>query len=247
MTDPGDLARYVAESTAPRHIAGVCARTTLTLSAHLIARWLALQDVPEWEPRYNVCPTQDQMVVRARDGEPEAVKLRWGLVPWWASDLSVGSRMINARAEGVDTKPAFRDAFRERRCLVLVDGFYEWQAIPGQKRRRPYAVRMPDNSPFVLAGLWESWRNRTTREVVQTCTVVTTTPNAFMARLHDRMPVILDPASYGAWLNPATPAADALSMLRPYDGAAALSAYPVSTYVNSPAHDDAKCLEPEAA
>jgi putative SOS response-associated peptidase YedK len=247
LTDPGDLARYVAESTAPRHIAGVCARTTLTLSAHLIARWLALQDVPEWEPRYNVCPTQDQMVVRARDGEPEAVKLRWGLVPWWASDLSVGSRMINARAEGVDTKPAFRDAFRERRCLVLVDGFYEWQAIPGEKRRRPYAVRMPDNSPFVLAGLWESWRNRTTREVVQTCTVVTTTPNAFMARLHDRMPVILDPASYGAWLNPATPAADALSMLRPYDGAAALSAYPVSTYVNSPAHDDAKCLEPEAA
>jgi putative SOS response-associated peptidase YedK len=247
LTDPGDLARYVAESTAPRHIPGVCARTTLTLSAHLIARWLALQDVPEWEPRYNVCPTQDQMVVRARDGEPEAVKLRWGLVPWWASDLSVGSRMINARAEGVDTKPAFRDAFRERRCLVLVDGFYEWQAIPGEKRRRPYAVRMPDNSPFVLAGLWESWRNRTTREVVQTCTVVTTTPNAFMARLHDRMPVILDPASYGAWLNPATPAADALSMLRPYDGAAALSAYPVSTYVNSPAHDDAKCLEAEAA
>jgi putative SOS response-associated peptidase YedK len=247
LTDPGDLARYVAESTAPRHIAGVCARTTLTLSAHLIARWLALQDVPEWEPRYNVCPTQDQMVVRARDGEPEAVKLRWGLVPWWASDLSVGSRMINARAEGVDTKPAFRDAFRERRCLVLVDGFYEWQAIPGEKRRRPYAVRMPDNSPFVLAGLWESWRNRTTREVVQTCTVVTTTPNAFMARLHDRMPVILDPASYGAWLNPATPSADAMSMLRPYDGAAALSAYPVSAYVNSPAHDDAKCLEPEAA
>ncbi len=247
MTDPSDLARYVAQSTAPRHIAGVCARTTLTLSAHLIARWLALQDVPEWAPRYNVCPTQDQMVVRARDGEPEAVKLRWGLVPWWASDLSVGSRMINARAEGVDTKPAFRDAFRERRCLVLVDGFYEWQAIPGEKRRRPYAVRMPDNSPFVLAGLWESWRNRTTREVVQTCTVVTTTPNAFMASLHDRMPVILDPASYGAWLNPATPAADALSMLRPYNGAAALSAYPVSTYVNSPAHDNAKCLEPEAA
>jgi putative SOS response-associated peptidase YedK len=225
----------------------VCARTTLTLSAHLIARWLALQDVPDWEPRYNVCPTQDQMAVRARDGEPEAVRLRWGLVPWWATDLSAGARMINARAEGVDTKPAFRDAFRERRCLILVDGFYEWQTIPGQKGRRPYAVRMPGDHPFALAGLWESWRNKTTREITQTCTVVTTAANAFMAPLHDRMPVILDPASYSVWLDPATPAVDALSLLRPYDGPETLCAYPVSRYVNSPAHDDARCLETEAA
>jgi putative SOS response-associated peptidase YedK len=187
------------------------------------------------------------MTVRARQGEPEAVRMRWGLVPWWASDLSAGARMINARAEGIETKPAFRDAFRERRCLILVDGFYEWQTIPGEKRRRPYAVRMPDNHPFVLAGLWESWRNRTTREITQTCSVITTAANVFMEPLHDRMPVILDAASYSTWLDPATKPADALSLLRPYDGAEILSAYPVSTYVNSPAHDDATCLELDAA
>jgi putative SOS response-associated peptidase YedK len=224
----------------------MCARTTLTLSAHLIARWLALTDVPPWEPRYNVCPTQDQMAVRLRDGEPEAVLLRWGLVPPWAPDLGVGNRMINARGETVDTKPAFRDAFRSRRCLILVDGFYEWQAIPGVKRKVPFAVRLADGVPFALGGLWESWHARGSTETIETCTVVTTAANPLMMPIHDRMPVILDPSAYGAWLDPATPTATASALVRPYAGPGLL-AYPVSTHVNSPAHDDAACLEPVAA
>jgi putative SOS response-associated peptidase YedK len=224
----------------------MCARTTLTLSAHLIARWLALRDDPPWEPRYNVCPTQDQLAVRLRDGEPEAVRLRWGLVPSWATDLSVGSRMINARGETVDAKPAFRDAFRSRRCLILVDGFYEWQAIPGAKRRVPYAIRMTDGVPFVLAGLWESWRANGADDTVETCTVVTTAANPLVAPIHDRMPVILDPSAYSVWLDPTTPPAVATALLAPYGGQA-LYAYPVSTHVNTPAHDDARCLEPVAA
>jgi putative SOS response-associated peptidase YedK len=224
----------------------MCARTTLTLSAHLIARWLALQDVPPWEPRYNVCPTQDHLAVRLRDGDPEAVRLRWGLVPSWATDVSVGSRMINARGETVDTQPAFRDAFRSRRCLILVDGFYEWQAIPGAKRKVPHIVRMTDGVPFVLAGLWESWRARGAEAPVETCTVVTTTANPLLAPIHDRMPVILDPSAYRMWLDPTTPAAVATALLRPYRGPG-LYAYPVSTHVNTPAHDDARCLEPVAA
>jgi putative SOS response-associated peptidase YedK len=224
----------------------MCARTTLTLSAHLIARWLALHDVPAWEPRYNVCPTQDQLAVRLRDGEPETVRLRWGLVPPWATDLGVGAGMINARGETVDTKLAFRDAFRARRCMILVDGFYEWRAIPGVKRRVPYAVRMEGGTPFVLAGLWESWHAKGASEAIETCTVVTTAANALMAPIHDRMPVILDPSVYGVWLDPTTPSAIAAGIVRPYDGPG-LCAYPVSTYVNSPAHDDSQCLEPIAA
>jgi putative SOS response-associated peptidase YedK len=154
--------------------------------------------------------------------------------------------MINARGETVGAKPAFCDAFRSRRCMILVDGFYEWQAIPGAKRKVPHAVRMTGGTPFVLAGLWESWNAKGAVEAVETCTIVTTAANALLAPIHDRMPVILDPSAYGVWLDPTTPSAVASAMLRPYDGPG-LCAYPVSTYVNSPAHGDAQCLEPVAA
>ena len=142
----------------------MCARATLIASAADVARWLGL-DIGALEPKYNLSPGQDVLVVRlGADADPEAVPMRWGLVPNWAPDPKIAYRTINARAETVATKPSFRDAFRLRRCLVIVDGWYEWAAIPGLRRKQPYAIRMPDGSPFALAGIGIVGRRGAARE-----------------------------------------------------------------------------------
>ena len=151
------------------------------------------------EPRYNIAPTQYIAAIREVENEGrELIMLRWGLVPFWAKDPAIGNRMINARAETVAEKPAYRAAFRKRRCLVLADGFYEWKKEAGGKT--PYLISLASGSPFALAGLWETWSSKDTDESIQSATLITTVANNFMATIQHRMPVILEPATADRWL-----------------------------------------------
>ncbi len=194
-----------------------------------------------WEPRYNIAPTQPVPVV-VNDGRNSIGFLQWGLVPPWAKDASIGSRMINARAETLADKPSFRAAYRRRRCLVLAGGFYEWRAEAGQRTKTPMAIRLRSGAAFAFAGLWELWRPEDTP--LLTCTIITTAPNALVAPIHDRMPVILARDAYAAWLDPAErDPRDLAHLLRPYP-AEEMIAYPVSTLVNSPQNDVPSCIAP---
>jgi putative SOS response-associated peptidase YedK len=189
-------------------------------------------------------PTQAVLAVRTgKEGKPELARLRWGLVPAWAADLSVGNRLINARAETVKEKPAFRAAFQRRRCLVLTDGFYEWQKTDS-KHKQPYYFRLRDGSLFAFAGLWERWDRGD--DPVESCALVTTGANDLMQPVHDRMPVILPKAEYEHWLDPTAKDLPQLQgLLRPYPSEK-LTAYPVGKHVNNPRHDDALCIAPQA-
>jgi putative SOS response-associated peptidase YedK len=220
----------------------MCGRFTLTLTLDDLQRAFPEFDFPaDWEPRYNVAPTQDVPVVPNK-GPRQMTGVRWGLIPFWAKDPSIGNRMINARAETLAEKPSFRAAYRRRRCLVLADGFYEWKREPGQRRKTPYLVRMASGEPFAFAGLWEIWRPDDTPIV--SCTIITTEPNAVVAPIHNRMPVILPREAYDRWLSPEEQSPRALqSLLGPYPGDE-MMAHPVSTYVNSPAHEGPQCVAP---
>ena len=211
-----------------------------------VAELFGISLPPEFQqPRYNVAPTQDVLVVRAAgSGAPAEGRrgdlLRWGLVPHWASDPSVGNRMINARAETAAERPAFRDAMKRRRCLVPADGFYEWKAASTGKRKQPHLIRMKDDRPFAFAGLWENWGHGAER--VESFTILTTSPNELVAPIHDRMPVIVAPGDYDRWLDPKVDAVGVKELLRPYD-AGEMVAQPVGTHVNNPANDTPACVE----
>jgi len=225
----------------------MCGRFTLRASASVVAEQFAVFDTPPFGPRFNIAPTQPVAVVRLAPEQPEAerelVWLRWGLIPSWAKDPAVGNRMINARAETAAEKPAYRDAFRRRRCLVAADGFYEWQR--SGRRKQPYFIHMRDDSPFALAGLWESWEGPD-HSRIESCTLLTTEPNSLVEPIHNRMPVILAPDDYHSWLDPAGQNLQQLMpLLRPYPGDT-MTAHPVSNLVNSPAHEDPRCIEPLA-
>jgi len=197
------------------------------------------------QPRYNAAPTQALPVVRRVDAaagdDRELVLLPWGLVPPWAKDIKIAARLINARAETVAEKPSFRAAFRRRRCLVPADGFYEWKKGGGGGNKQPFRIRLPDGGPFAFAGLWEHWQPAGA-EAVESFTIVTTEAASAIRDIHPRMPVILPPADYGPWLDPAADADGLAALLRPYE--AALDAYPVATTVNSVRNDTPDCLEP---
>jgi putative SOS response-associated peptidase YedK len=191
-------------------------------------------------PRFNIAPTQNVPVLLLREGRRVLANVRWGLVPSWAEEPSIGNRLINARAETVAAKPAFRSAFAKRRCLIPADGFYEWQKVGGGKQ--PMYVQVDRGEPFAFAGLYEVWHPDGDDELVS-CTIITTTPNKLMRPIHDRMPVILPEEQYDRWLDPDR--ADKVQlqkMLTPFD-ATRMDAYPVSKHVNSPGNDDAKCVE----
>ena len=186
-----------------------------------------------YDPGYNIAPTESVLTVRNVEGR-EAALMRWGLIPFWAKDPKIGSRMINARAETVAEKPAFRNALKKRRCLVLADGYYEWQKTPVGKR--PYRIIMKSGEPFAMAGLWETWKDHQGK-VVPSCTIITTAANDFLAPIHDRMPVILPREMEELWLDPVTDDAAVLTgILTPYsdDG---MDAYEVSTLVNYARND----------
>ena len=213
----------------------MCGRITLTVKPEVLLEEFPVDEVPDFEPHFNLAPTQALCVVTNR--EPRKVQLfRWGLLPFWAKSLKDGARMINARSDSVASKPAFKKAFERKRCLILADGFYEWKVLD-KKRKQPYFIGLKDRRPFAFAGLWETWRAPDSEEPVYTCSVITTDANASLSRLHDRMPVILPPEAYTRWLEEG-----GQDLLVPYDGA--MESYPVSTLVNSPVNDTRECLEP---
>ena len=219
----------------------MCGRFTQRLSSSEFARIFDARDLADGGGgAFNVAPTQPVTVILDRGGERVADRFRWGLVPHWAKDLSRGARLINARAETIATSPAFRPAFRARRCLIPADGFYEWQRLAGG--RQPYYITSPDGSPLTFAGIWAGWRDGATGLTLMTCSIVTTTPNETMAPIHDRMPVILPRDAQAAWLEPATDAGELGALLRP--SAAPLIAFPVSSRVNSVRNQGADLVVP---
>lgn len=218
---------------------------------HVSPEQIAAQfDVAEPErlaDRYNIAPTQPVGIVRLDRGgaEREWALVHWGLIPSWAKDPGIGARMINARGETVAEKPSFRAAMKRRRCLVPADGFYEWKRIG--KRKQPYHIRLRSHSPFAFAGLWEIWAGPDGSEL-ESCTLITTTPNELMAEVHDRMPVILAPEDYAQWLGTGQDAdrreiGQLQHLIRPYD-ATDMEAYPVSTSVNNPMHEGESLISP---
>jgi len=183
------------------------------------------------KPRYNIAPTQDVAAICLdEDGSRELRSLRWGLVPSWAKDPSIGNRMINARAETVAEKPSFRAAYRKRRCLVLADGFYEWHADSSGKT--PYFISLRDGSPFAFAGLWEHWQNKDSDEILYSATLLTMDANEFMSALHHRMPIVLDPARADTWLAGGDATIQNAAQAMP-----SLKAWPVGREVNNPRNE----------
>ncbi|MBW4481933.1 MAG: SOS response-associated peptidase [Tildeniella torsiva UHER 1998/13D] len=226
----------------------MCGRFSLNKTGDDLTDAFLLQSTPPVMPRFNIAPSQlvATVVATVEDPKPYFDFRLWGLIPSWAKDPTIGSRMINARAETVVEKPSFRAAFKRRRCLILADGFYEWEAISGHKTKQPHYIFLKDHAPFAFAGLWEHWSDPTGGGELQTCTILTTTPNQLMEPIHTRMPVILAPEDYGAWLDPDYYQPQVLQeMLRPYDDGA-MDRYPVSTLVNKPQNDSPDCIEPLA-
>lgn len=220
----------------------MCGRYTLHSPRQLILDHFQLSDGISIEPRYNIAPSQDVPAVRLdKDGKRELVKLRWGLIPSWAQEAKTGYSMINARAETVASKPAFRAAFRKRRCLLPADGFYEWKS--GANGKQPYHIRMQAHDIFAFAGLWEHWEDEN-GQVIESCTIIVTDANNLMQPIHERMPVILDQEDYQQWLDVDSFNANRLeSLLRPYPGDR-LEVYPVSRRVNKPTNDEESCIAP---
>jgi putative SOS response-associated peptidase YedK len=221
----------------------MCGRFTMTVDPAQLQDTFPWLNVPEgMEPRYNIAPTQPVAVVPNND-ENRIEFFNWGLIPSWAKDPSIGNRMINARAETLAEKPAFRAAYRRRRCLVLADGFFEWRKDPGKKVKQPMYIRLKTGEPFAFAGLWEIWNSADGSQILS-CTIITTEPNELVSDIHNRMPVILPREGYSAWLNPSEiQPADLDDLLRPYPSTE-LAAHPVSTIVNSPGNDSPACVVP---
>ena len=221
----------------------MCGRFTLTVETEQLQDSFPQVSFPPQDgPRFNIAPTQPVLAV-PNTPALAADYFTWGLVPSWAKDPEIGSRLINARAETLGEKPSFRGSYKYKRCLVFADGFYEWQAQPGSKSKVPHFIRLETGKPFAFAGLWDEWHSPDGSQI-KSCTIITTEPNALMAKLHNRMPVILPESAYEQWLDPAPRKPEELqSLLVPYP-AAAMTAYPVSTLVNSPANDRAECILP---
>ena len=221
----------------------MCGRFTRKENFQQLAKLLGLHKVPDLPPRYNIAPSQLIACVRVNpeSQEPECVQLKWGLVPSWAKDPSLGNTMINARAETVDEKPAFRRAFKQQRCLILADGFYEWKREG--KIKQPYYIHFSDNRPFAFAGLWERWE-KSGDAPLDSCAMITTGPNALMESIHHRMPLILHPSDYSLRLGPITHQGRSLTRLLQTYPAEDMQAYPVSSLVNNPRHDTSLCLQP---
>ncbi len=226
----------------------MCGRFTLTADSEAIARRFGTPPAQGGGPlpRYNIAPTQ-QVITITDDGTRRLETMRWGLIPHWAKDPKIGSRLINARAETLAERPAFREALRHRRCLIPADGYYEWTTAPGGRGRQPVRILLQTGEPFAFAGLWDEWQPPEGGSPVRTCTIITTAPNELVAKLHDRMPAILTPEAEAVWLDPTmTEPERLLSLLAPYP-ADRMTWYPVSKAVNSPANDVEQLVLPLSA
>ena len=218
----------------------MCGRYRLSRRKQLIQEYFDTTDELDWEPRYNIAPSQSAGIIRQDRAKPERrfSLARWGLIPYWAKDSSIGNKLINARSETVGSKPAFREAFENRRWLIPADGFYEWKRVGTAKQ--PFHFGLQDDSLFAFAGLWDRWKDAS-GQAVESCSILTTTPNALLADVHDRMPVILSPEHYDLWLDPGFRRAETLKeMLNPFD-ATLMKRHPVSTRVNFVKNDDPEC------
>jgi putative SOS response-associated peptidase YedK len=221
----------------------MCGRYRLTAKERYLRDHFGLDEDPPWTPRWNIAPTQLVPIVRQKSisSRRSFDLVRWGLIPSWVKDPSIATKTINAMSETAADKPAFRDALRLRRCLIPADSFYEWQPI-GPKHKQPFSIGMADDSVFAFAGLWEPWV-AADGEPVETCTILTTTPNALVADVHRRMPAILKRNDYELWLDPSLKNSSLVSRcLEPFD-AALMKKYPVSTRVNRPENDDHECAQ----
>jgi putative SOS response-associated peptidase YedK len=220
----------------------MCGRFTLTAELAEIKELIAgLRGDIHLESRYNIAPSQPVLTV-LNDGSKEITFTRWGLIPSWAKDISTGNRLINARSETVHQKPSFKDSLRRRRCLILADGFYEWQETLGKKPKIPWYIQLKSHKPFAFAGLWSSWIDKSSGEELLTSTIITTSANALLEKIHDRMPVILNPEHYSEWLSTEErPSERLLPLLTPYPPDE-LRAFMVSTIVNNPLVDNEECI-----
>jgi putative SOS response-associated peptidase YedK len=223
----------------------MCGRYTLSTPADELALLFDISELPMVVPRYNMAPTQQAAVVRVpAPGEPRRLDLlKWGLIPYWAKEAAIGNRMINARAESVAEKPAYRTSFKNKRCLIAADGFYEWKKEG--KTKQPYLIHRQDGKPFAFAGLWSIWRDpEQGGQPVETFTILTTDANDLLRPLHDRMPVIVDRENFDLWLDPKVGDPEKLQPLLVPHAAEGFEAFPVSRAVNSPAYDAPNCIEP---
>ena len=225
----------------------MCGRYSLSANRQQLTETFTNFEFPDdLTPRYNIAPTQPVAAV-ANNSQGKVEFFQWGLIPTWAKDPTIGSRMINARAETLAEKPSFKTAYKRRRCLILADGFYEWRSVPksdGQGQTKiPMRIHLASGQPFAFAGLWESWRTPD-ETMLLSCTIITTTPNELMATIHNRMPVILPRQAYEQWLDPSEQKSAQLQpLLKPYP-AEEMTAYPVSTVVNNPRNDLPECIKP---
>jgi putative SOS response-associated peptidase YedK len=222
----------------------MCGRFALKAPPADIAAHFGLDAVPEVAPRYNIAPTQDILIVRhpwrAPEARLEAARVKWGLLPAWAKDTAMAAKLANARGETVAEKPAFRNAFRRMRCLVPADGFYEWEATPSGKQ--PWFLRLKSQAPLAFAGLWERWQGPDGAPL-ETATLITTDANALVRPVHDRMPVILQPADYTAWLGAKTTMEDLKALLKPLS-ADLMERYRVSKRMSNARNEGEECMAP---
>src|SRR5215470_13257767 len=220
----------------------MCGRFTLTADIQTVGQTFnaTVPSSLQTAPRYNVAPTQDVVAVM-NNGERHLEMLRWGLIPSWAKEESIGSRMINARAETLAEKSSFKKLLHNRRCVIVADGFYEWAQQPGTKSKTPMYITLKNHEPFAFAGLWDSWHTPSGQQL-RTCTIITTEPNALMATIHNRMPALLLPDALNSWLNPEIQEEQELRhLLNPYP-TDLMVARPVSRLVNNPKYDSAELI-----
>ncbi|MCX6078220.1 MAG: SOS response-associated peptidase [Chloroflexi bacterium] len=221
----------------------MCGRFTLAVDpADLQAAFPNFAFPSDLKPRFNIAPSQPVLVL-PNDGKLRADYYSWGLIPVWTKDISIGAHMINARAETLAEKSAFRGAYKYKRCIIFADGFYEWKAQPGARSKIPYHIRLSSGQPFALAGLWDEWLSPDGSQI-KSCSIITTEPNALMSGLHNRMPVILPSDAYAEWLNPEPQKPEVLQHLLTAYPASEMAAHPVSTLVNSPANDRPELVAP---
>lgn len=217
----------------------MCGRFSLTASGETIAQQFDLAEVPDIPKHYNIAPTQTIATIVVKN-ERQYQPMRWGLIPHWAKDPKIGNRLINARVETVTEKPSFRNLIKQKRCLVIADGYYEWQSQKG--RKQPYYFQIGEHQPFAFAGLWDTWRSPDGE--IMSCTLLTTDASAEVSPVHHRMPVIVPPQAYSQWLDPNLTDPEAVLPLLNSDIYQSLSSYPVSAVVNNPTKDSAECVQP---
>jgi putative SOS response-associated peptidase YedK len=235
----------------------MCGRFVSSSPPDELAKYFDVEAVSEQvlEPSYNVAPSKDVYVVVETGGLRRLDAFHWGLVPFWAKDESIGNKLINARAEGIADKNAYKRAFRKRRCIIPADGFFEWKKVPGQKKKQPYFIHRADGEPLAFAGLWELWRPPDKRddrdtEPLRSCTIITGEPNELVGEIHDRMPVMLPPSAWERWLDPEFDDVDALGKLLVPAPSRLIELHPVSTQVNNVREDGPELIEavdPDAA